>query len=144
MLWVGFVCVFLYQTSLGLELKTNAISGWATIGDSRKYYRSKAEYRYACYLQWLKQQGAIVSWSHEPKTFWFEGIRRGTVSYKPDFLVVERNSHHWVEVKGYMDARSKTKINRFKRYFPEEQLIVIDSKWYKRNSGKLKNLIPGW
>lgn len=129
-------------------MKTNAIKGWATIGDSHNYFRSRAEYRYACYLEWLKNQGAIVSWQHEPKTFWFNAaganLCRGTVSYKPDFLVVEKNAHHWVEVKGYMDAASKTKIKRFQKYFPEEKLIVIDTKWFQRNSGKLKNLIPGW
>lgn len=125
-------------------MKKNAISGWVTIDGKRFYSRSKAEVRYANYLQWLKSIGAIVDWQYEPKTFWFESIKSGVVSYKPDFLVVERNAHHWVEVKGYMDARSKTKIKRFKKYFPKERLEVVDEKWFRRNSKKLKGLVPGW
>lgn len=125
-------------------MKNNSVSGWIFIADKKIYFRSKMEVRYARYLQWLKNQKAIIDWQYEPKTFWFEGIKRGVVSYKPDFLVVEKNSHHWVEVKGYMDSRSLTKIKRFKKYFPEERLEVVDSKWFVRNCGKLKNLIPGW
>lgn len=115
------------------------------LGDKEYSFKSKAEARFAAYLHWLLKCENIVSWAYEPKTFWFEGIKRGTVSYKPDFLAVDQAGDSvWYEVKGYLDQRSRTKIKRFKTYFPEETLIVIGSDWFKRNEKKLKGLVPGW
>src|ERR1700751_1727687 len=70
----------------------------------------------------IKKHHKILDWEHEPKTFWFEGIKRGCVSYKPDFRVIELNgSSIWYEVKGYYDTKSITKHKRFAKYFPEEK-----------------------
>lgn len=122
-----------------------AKAGWAEIGGKRHYYRSLAEKRFALYLEWLKKQKLVREWEHEPKTFWFEGIKRGCVSYKPDFKVhYALGEIIWHEVKGYMDAKSKTKIKRFRKYFPDETLIVNDGEWFRVNSRKLRGLVPGW
>jgi Protein of unknown function (DUF1064) len=120
-------------------------AAWRTIGGKTKYFRSVYEANYARYLEFLKINLHILDWSYEPKTFWFEGIRRGCVSYKPDFCVWEKdNSASWHEVKGYYDAKSKTKVKRFAKYFPKNKLIFIDSKWFKANGKKLSGLIGGW
>ena len=112
--------------------------GWLTFGEKKIYLRSAWEAKYASYLQALKTRKVIQDWDYEPETFWFEGIKRGCVSYKPDFRVVDDDgSIFWVEVKGYMDAKSKTKIKRFKKYFPDQKLVVIDSDWFRKNSKKL-------
>ena len=88
-------------------------SGWREIGGIRKYYRSRWEANYARYLEFLKVNGEIEKWEHEPETFWFEGIKRGVMSYLPDFRVTEKNGDIvFHEVKGWMDARSITKIKR--------------------------------
>lgn len=93
--------------------------------------RSTWEVKFAQHLQQLKHLGHICEWEYEPQTFWFEGIKRGVCSYKPDFKVTMNDStHHWIEVKGYMDRRSLTKIKRFKKYFPNEELIVIRKDWF--------------
>lgn len=108
--------------------------GWRTIGDKTHYFRSSWEVNYALYLQWLKKTNLIADWEYEPKEFWFEGIKRGCVTYKPDFRILRpTGEHYWVEVKGYMDAKSKTKLKRFKRYFPDEELFVIDKAWFAKN-----------
>ena len=87
----------------------------------------------------------IHDWEHEPKTFWFEDIKRGVRSYLPDFKIWEHESAwHWVEVKGYWDSKSLTKVKRFMKYYPDEKLVLIDSKWFAANSDKLKLIIPGW
>lgn len=126
-------------------MKRNNIPCHYEIDGELYYFKSKAEARYAHYLQWLKSIGEITEWLYEPETFWFKGIKRGCVSYKPDFKVIERSGYHrWVEVKGYMDARSKTKLARFSKYFPDEYLTVIDSKWFNMNSRLLKGIVPGW
>lgn len=120
-------------------------AGWRTVGGKRHYFRSLWEANYAFYLEWKKQKSWITEWEHEPKTFWFEGIKRGCVSYLPDFSVTDIDGNiFWVEIKGWMDPKSKTKIKRFAKYFPEEKLIVIDAAWYKSNSSKLSKFVPGW
>jgi len=106
--------------------------GWKTIGENKIYFRSSWEVLYAKFLQKEKTAGRIKDWSYEPYTFWFEGIRRGCVTYLPDFKVIRLDgSHYWVEVKGWMNPKSKTKIKRFGKYFPEEKLVIIDRKWFK-------------
>ena len=120
-------------------------AGWREIGGFKKYYRSKWEANYARYLEWLKEHGEIIKWSHEPKTFWFEGIKRGCMSYLPDFHVVEKNgSEAYHEVKGWMDDRSKTKIRRMAKYHPSVKLIVIDSKGYAAIKKVMQPLIKDW
>jgi hypothetical protein len=118
---------------------------WREIGGSRKYYRSRWEANYARYLQWLKERGLIQDWQHEPETFWFENIKRGVRSYLPDFKVWE-NDGSWLlyEVKGWMDARSKTTIARMGRYYPGIKLVVVDAKAYKATARICSHLISDW
>jgi hypothetical protein len=86
-----------------------------------------------------------VDWAHEPHTFWFDGVKRGCVSYLPDFRVDNKDgTHEWHEVKGWMDARSATAIKRMAKYFPAEKLIVIREKQYSGLRRKLGALVPGW
>lgn len=119
--------------------------GKRTIGGVEKYYRSAWEANYARYLQWLKEQKVILDWEHEPQVFWFEHIKRGSRSYTPDFKVTELDGTHiWHEVKGYYDSVSKTKIKRFRKYYPEEQLILIASKEYKSLAKKVAGMIKDW
>lgn len=126
-------------------MKLNNVRTKLELGGFHYSFKSKAEARFAAYLDWLLGLGELSSWSYEPREFWFPGIKRGAVSYKPDFLAVDRSGvATWYEVKGYMDARSKTKLKRFSKHFPDEKLIVIDSAWFKRNSKKLKGLVPNW
>jgi hypothetical protein len=118
---------------------------WAEIGGKRNFYRSRWEYRYALYLEFMKKYKHIIEWEHEPKTFWFEGIKRGTNNYKPDFKIVfPSGNEEWHEVKGYMDSKSATKIKRMKKYYPDVILRIIDKNWFKENGPKLKMILKGW
>lgn len=120
-------------------------AGHHEVGGKKHYFRSGWEVNYAHYLEWLKAKKQIQDWAYEPVIFWFEGIRRGTVSYLPDFQVVELSGkivYH--EVKGRMDARSVTKIKRMAKYHPEVVLLVIDSAAYRAMGPKCKGLVPGW
>lgn len=120
-------------------------AGWREIGGKRCYFRSRWEANYARYLEWLKLRGEILEWEHEPETFWFEAIRRGTRSYLPDFRVTERNGRKdYHEVKGYMDAKSVVKIKRMKKYYPHVRMIVIDGKAYKAIAKTMKPILRGW
>jgi hypothetical protein len=118
---------------------------WKEVGGKRHFFRSKWEYRYALYLQFLKEKCEILDWEHEPKTFWFDGIKRGVNNYKPDFLVMHKNnSEEWVEVKGYMDAKSKTKIKRMAKYYPNIRLRVVEKDFFTKNGKMLKAVIVNW
>lgn len=120
-------------------------AGWREIGGKRNYYRSRWEANYARYLEWLKQNGEIADWQHEPETFWFEAIKRGVRSYKPDFRVWEVNGQSNLhEVKGWMDARSKTTLKRMAKYYPAETVIVVREKQYNEIARKVGPLIEGW
>jgi hypothetical protein len=58
-----------------------------------------------------------IEFDFEPTVFPFP-IKRGTKGYTPDFLL--RRNNEWVEIKGYLDDKSKVKLKRFKRYYPDE------------------------
>jgi hypothetical protein len=119
--------------------------GWREIGGIKKYYRSRWEANYARYLEFLKSNGDIIGWEHEPDVFWFEAIKRGVRSYLPDFKVTEKSGdivYH--EVKGWMDARSLTKIKRMAKYHPDVKLIVVESKQYKSIQRSVSSIIKDW
>jgi hypothetical protein len=120
-------------------------AGWREIGGKRKYYRSRWEANYARYLEWLKSRNLIKDWSHEPETFWFDGIKRGVRSYLPDFRVIEvDDAVTFYEVKGWFDARSKTAVARMGRYHPAVKLILVFEKQYKQIAAISAHLIPDW
>lgn len=108
------------------------------------YVRSGWEANYARYLNWLKSRGEIESWEYEPQTFWFLAIKRGTRSYKPDFKVSEKGKEYFVEVKGYMDAKSLTKIKRMRIYHPTVDLRVVDERQYRSIARTVSGMIRGW
>mgnify|MGYP001565127497 CR=1 FL=1 len=109
------------------------------------HFRSKWERNYARFLNYLIKNKHIVKWEYEIDVFWFEKIKRGVVSYKPDFKVHNLDgSIEYHEVKGWMDSRSKTKIKRMAKYHPKVILQVIDTNVYKDIKNKLSRLIENW
>lgn len=120
-------------------------AGWREIGGKRKYYRSLWEANYARYLEFLKKHKEIKDWQHEPKTFWFDNIKRGCRSYLPDFEVINNDgSVEYHEVKGWYDDRSKTKIKRMKKYYPDVVLKIIFAKEYNTLKRQLSSIIKDW
>ena len=106
------------------------------------YYRSKWEANYSLYLDFMVKNGMYKSWEFENKTFVFDKIQFGTKKYICDFEVINMDgSIEYHEVKGYMDSRSKTKLKRMQKYYPEVKLILIDSKAYNAIIKKLKGII---
>ena len=134
-----------YGTLCNARPKASWKASWQEIGGKRKYFRSRWESNYAKYLQFQKENGLIKEWHHECETFWFDGIKRGCVSYLPDFKVETNDGNHeFHEVKGWMDSASKTKIKRMAKYYPKIILKVFDSVWYRANSPKLSMIIKDW
>jgi hypothetical protein len=105
--------------------------GWYKNGDKKYYMRSSWERNYARYLDFLIKQRNIKNWEYEIDTFWFERIKRGVRSYKPDFKVYNNNGTiEYHEVKGWLDNKSKTKLNRMRIYYPSIKIILIEKKQY--------------
>jgi hypothetical protein len=86
-------------------------------------FRSNWEANFARILNAYK-----ISFEFEPKVFTFP-IKRGTKGYTPDFYYDQLDE--WIELKGYLDDKSKIKLKRFKRYYPEEfeKMTMIISKY---------------
>lgn len=89
------------------------------------FFRSRWE---SNVYRWLRTHPNIKI-EYEPQTFSFSpfGILSGTVSYTPDFRITVGSKTLWIEVKGQMKPQDKTKIRRFKKYYPEEfkNLVAI-------------------
>jgi hypothetical protein len=109
------------------------------------FVRSSWEANYARYLNWLIEQGEIKSWEYEADIFWFDEIKRGTRSYTPDFKIVNSDgSVEYHEVKGWMDSKSKTKLKRMAKYYPDIRVILIDAETYKAIQHDVRGFIKNW
>jgi hypothetical protein len=107
-------------------------------------FRSAWEANIARVLNFMKGRGLIADWKYEPQRFDFP-IKRGTNSYLPDFKVINKDgTHHWWEVKGHQARRGMTAIKRFRKYYPDERLTVIDEKAYRDLERQMAGLIPAW
>lgn len=99
----------------GKKLPTKASKKRTNIGkrkDLGVFMRSNWESNLA---RWFNYSGH--TWQYEPQVFVFKGVKHGTVSYCPDFLI---DNQYYVEVKGFLDGKSKTALRRFKKLYPEE------------------------
>jgi hypothetical protein len=99
------------------------------------FFRSKWEANVARYLTFIG-----CRWEYETKTFEFP-IKHGITRYKPDFHLLDQGEY-W-EVKGYLDAPSKTKLKRMAKYFPDVKVRLITKTEYNEFK-KWARLIPGW
>lgn len=129
----------------GRKETTAWAQGYRTVGGRRLFFRSSWDANYARYLQHQKDQGQILEWEYEPDTFYFRGIKRGCVSYKPDFRVTGTDwITYYIEVKGWMDAKSATKIKRMRKYYPHTVLVVVTAPEFRKLARDLAPLIPDW
>ncbi len=103
--------------------------------DLDKFFRSKWESNWARILNYIKQYGTktlsnrVKEWQYEPYTFWFDenkklklkAIKRGNRHYTCDFHIdFIDGTDCWLEVKGYLRPGDRTKLKRFKKWFPED------------------------
>jgi hypothetical protein len=158
-MWAGECEAFLSGSSTFKGLQTKHSNGdlvrprenvsWKggnrTIGDKEVYFRSSWEFNYALYLELLKQNLLITEWEHEPDTYWFHNIQRGSRMYVPDFKIhMPDGSFYYVEVKGWMDSRSQTKLDRMEKYYPEHLVCLVQKNELKEIRDKYAHLLPDW
>jgi len=103
--------------------------------DLKQFFRSKMEANIARYYNYIK-----INWFYEPREYKFEKIKRGTKYYKPDFYLAAP-LRFFVEVKGYFRPIDKTKLRRFKKYYPEEfarlKFIIPDKYSKSKANGEM-------
>jgi predicted nuclease of restriction endonuclease-like RecB superfamily len=125
--------------------KNHCKAGWRTVGGQEVYFRSRWEANYARYLQWRLERGEIAKWEHEPETFWFEAIKRGCRSYLPDFRITRPDGTiYFVEVKGWMTQKSRTKLKRMAKYHPTVELELVERKQYEQIEKQFSKILPDW
>jgi hypothetical protein len=153
----------------GISKKKKAQSKTTKIGKrpdcNNLFFRSSWE---ANVFRLLRLDKNIVHIEYEPMdfTFWQFGIKKGTISYTPDFRVYFKDgSYQWIEVKGgWLKNIDKTKMRRFKKFYPEEfeKLVIVSSgpnskttiffkelgltiKWHYPDLNKtFKKSVPNW
>ena len=113
---------------------------------NNQFFRSAWEANYARYLTFLIKQRKVHAWEFEPETFWFEEIKKGTRSYLPDFKIwkTEDSDPYYVEIKGWLDPQSKTKLKRMAKYYPDVRVELVNAKEYNAIKKSVSMLIPGW
>lgn len=129
-----------------LKTKGNRMwkQGRRTIGNKEIFFRSRWEYNYALYLEYIKTKGLIKEWEYESTRFVFEKIKRGTTSYLPDFTVTRNDdTKYYVEIKGWMYASGATKLKRMEKYYPDVELYLIDKDKYKIFQQKWQHKLKG-
>lgn len=108
------------------------------------YVRSRWEANVARILNLLRESGEVEYWEYEPYTFEYP-VKKGNKWYTPDFRVFFTDgSYMWIEVKGWMDKNSEVKLKRFARYYPDEPLWLIDSKYYKKLEKEYSDKVELW
>lgn len=110
-----------------------------TRDDLNQYFRSAWEANIARTLNYLH-----IEWKYEYKRFNFENEIDGVLSYQPDFYLPTIDK--WIEVKGWMDEKSKKRLDLFKKYYPKENenLYLVDESTYKEIEQKYSSLIKNW
>lgn len=121
---------------------SRAKNGSVNINGKSIFFRSSWEVNIAAFLQFKKENNLIKEWEYEVETFWFNAIKRGVRSYKPDFKITNIDgSTYFIEVKGWMDRKSKTKLSRMAKYYPNIKIDLIDKERYnviKKNKSLYK------
>jgi len=98
------------------------------------YVRSRMEANILRYYKFIK-----VKYIYEPQEFEFHKIKRGSRFYKPDVHLLGQDK--FIEVKGWFTDSDKTKLRRFKKYYPEEfaklEFIIPDKYSKSKANGEM-------
>lgn len=110
-----------------------------------QFFRSAWEANYARWLNWLMAAGEVTAWEYEPETFYFPDQKRGVLSYTPDFRITWSDGRQeWIEIKGYMDSKSRSRAKKMAKYHPNVEVTLIDGKTYRAIANKVSAFVPGW
>jgi len=111
-------------------------------------FKSKAEYRWAQYLQKLLEMGAIQKWEYEPRQFDFKERYRKKRVYTPDFFVEDLDPIDGEIIPVYHEVKTgmrQVDVRRFKYmnadYPKVKMVLVLTSKPSGRTAASRKQII---
>jgi len=85
-------------------------------------------------------------WQYEPDRFEFKEVGTKGRFYTPDFRILFPDGHfEYHEIKGWDYPSGKLARRRFRQYYPEYKLVVIDKNWF--DDARLRGVdkfIPYW
>lgn len=88
-------------------------------------FKSKAEYRWAQYLNMLCKLGAIHGWDYEPKKFEFKERYRKRRVYTPDFCVFDDGEYIYHEVKTSMRQVDVRRFKYMNADYPDIKMVLV-------------------
>jgi len=96
-------------------------------------FKSKQEYKWAQYLEYLKMSDEVDTWQYEPHTFEMKERYRKRRIYTPDFKVytvtryahIRYVQHEWHEVKTTLRQKDVTRFRYFKADYPNERIVLV-------------------
>ncbi len=100
----------------------------ATVGGKKCYFRSKLEYGWAQYLEFLKRSGEIRDWFYEKTTFDFQGkgYAKGPFMYLMDFTIIDKDGQtYYQECKGHHDGQTNSKLKRVADCYPDAVVELV-------------------
>lgn len=145
------LCIALGKTRNAIQKKLRELDGKSTAADKVNVaFQSKVGLRddlgifvrsaWEANMMRLFKSGKykLTAPEYEPKIFSFTDHvppKGAALSYMPDFQVSKGKKKFWVEVKGnWLRGSDKTKLRRFKKFYPEEfkkLIAVVSSKTSK-------------
>lgn len=110
--------------------------------DGKTYnFRSKLEYNWAMYLQFLKESGEIYDWRYEQTKFLFPDETIGAKQFLVDFDVLNNDwTLEYHETKGWLQGKDVTKFKRVAKYRPEVKITLIMSGRAKKDENRLRQI----
>ena len=99
--------------------------------DIHHFVRSSWEHNFARILQWSQ-----LDYNYENEKF---RLSDGSI-YIPDFYVYADDTYY--EVKGELRESAKSKLELFKKNYPDKKLILVDNKIYHNLIAQFPNINP--
>lgn len=139
------LCIALAKSRNALKNKIKELNGGPSTSNNKIAFQSKVGQREDlglfvrsgweanCMRLFNSGLSGYKDAKYEPETFSFTSFvppKGAALSYTPDFQVQKGKKTFWVEVKGnWLRGTDKTKLRRFKKYYPDEfkRLIAIVS-----------------
>ena len=117
--------------------KMGAVKVGAMVGDQACRFDSKAEYRYALWLEGEKKAGRVLYWLHHPRPFTLFGwAKKAVCEMQPDFSVVlASGAFELHEVKGMATAAWRLKRALLEQQLQNTAYVVIDAGWPDEKNG---------
>ena len=101
-------------------------------------FKSKAEARYAQFLETRKRAGEIADWDYEAITLVVGRAGRMTSRLTPDFVVHRHDgATELIEIKGYMRGDARTKLLAAVRQWPGFEWWLV---WARREGFEAERL----